>query len=43
VAYARTRLAPYKCPKRVFQLAEVPRNQLGKLNRSALPAQLPEA
>jgi acyl-CoA synthetase (AMP-forming)/AMP-acid ligase II len=43
VAHARTLLAPYKCPKRVFQLAEIPRNQLGKVNRSALAAQLPDA
>jgi malonyl-CoA/methylmalonyl-CoA synthetase len=43
VAHARTRLAPYKCPKRVFQLTEVPRNHLGKVNRSALAAHLPEA
>jgi hypothetical protein len=27
----------------VFQLAEIPRNQLGKVNRSALAAQLPDA
>ena len=36
IAYARTLLAAYKCPKRVFQLAELPRNQLGKIVRSAL-------
>ena len=36
VAYARTLLAGYKCPKRVFRLAELPRNQLGKILRSAL-------
>jgi len=36
VAHARTLLAGYKCPKRVFRLAELPRNQLGKILRSAL-------
>ena len=38
VAYARTLLAAYKCPKQVFALAALPRNQLGKLNRAALIA-----
>jgi acyl-CoA synthetase (AMP-forming)/AMP-acid ligase II len=36
IAHARTLLAGYKCPKRVFQLAELPRNQLGKIVRGAL-------
>jgi len=36
IAHARTRLAGYKCPKRIFQLAELPRNQLGKVVRSGL-------
>jgi acyl-CoA synthetase (AMP-forming)/AMP-acid ligase II len=36
IAYARAQLAGYKCPKRVFQLAAVPRNHLGKIVRSAL-------
>jgi malonyl-CoA/methylmalonyl-CoA synthetase len=36
VAHARTLLAAYKCPKQVFALDALPRNQLGKLNRSAL-------
>ena len=36
IAHARTLLAGYKCPKRVFRLAELPRNQLGKILRSAL-------
>jgi acyl-CoA synthetase (AMP-forming)/AMP-acid ligase II len=38
VAHARTLLAAYKCPKEVFALAALPRNQLGKLNRAALTA-----
>jgi acyl-CoA synthetase (AMP-forming)/AMP-acid ligase II len=36
IAHARTRLAANKCPKRVFQLAALPRNQLGKIVRSTL-------
>jgi acyl-CoA synthetase (AMP-forming)/AMP-acid ligase II len=36
IAHARTRLAAYKCPKQVFQLAALPRNRLGKLDRRAL-------
>jgi acyl-CoA synthetase (AMP-forming)/AMP-acid ligase II len=38
IAHARTRLAGYKCPKRVFQLTALPRNHVGKIIRSALPA-----
>ena len=36
IAHAHTMLAGYKCPKRVFSLAALPRNQLGKIVRSAL-------
>jgi acyl-CoA synthetase (AMP-forming)/AMP-acid ligase II len=36
IAHARTRLAGYKCPKRVFALAALPRNHVGKVVRSAL-------
>ncbi len=36
IAHARTRLAGYKCPKQVFQLAALPRNHVGKIVRSAL-------
>jgi malonyl-CoA/methylmalonyl-CoA synthetase len=36
IAHARTLLAGYKCPKRVLRRAELPRNQLGKIVRSAL-------
>ena len=36
IAHARTLLAGYKCPKRVFTLAALPRNHLGKIVRSAL-------
>jgi len=36
IAHARTLLAGYKCPKRVFALAALPRNHLGKIVRSSL-------
>jgi malonyl-CoA/methylmalonyl-CoA synthetase len=36
ITHARTVLAGYKCPKRVFQRAELPRNPLGKIVRSEL-------
>ena len=43
MAHARTLLAAYKCPKQVFTLDALPRNQLGKLNRAALRAPSPPA
>jgi acyl-CoA synthetase (AMP-forming)/AMP-acid ligase II len=36
IAHVRTQLAAYKCPKQVFQVAALPRNAVGKLNRRAL-------
>ncbi|HVA92910.1 MAG TPA: AMP-binding protein [Chloroflexota bacterium] len=36
MAYARERLASYKCPRRVVFLAALPRNAMGKVQRSAL-------
>jgi malonyl-CoA/methylmalonyl-CoA synthetase len=36
IAHARSVLAAYKCPKRVFRRAELPRNHLGKIVRSEL-------
>jgi malonyl-CoA/methylmalonyl-CoA synthetase len=38
VAHARAVLSAYKCPKRVYELDAVPRNDLGKVLRSALTA-----
>ncbi|WP_127931373.1 class I adenylate-forming enzyme family protein [Nonomuraea polychroma] len=38
IAFARTRLAPYKCPKRVFFVEALPRNAMGKIVRRDLPA-----
>jgi malonyl-CoA/methylmalonyl-CoA synthetase len=36
IAFARERLAPYKCPKRVVVVDELPVNALGKLLRPAV-------
>jgi acyl-CoA synthetase (AMP-forming)/AMP-acid ligase II len=36
IAHTRSLLAPYKCPKRVYLLAALPRTSLGKVVRSAL-------
>ncbi len=36
IAHARTALAGYKCPKRVYLLPALPRTSLGKLQRTAL-------
>ena len=38
IAHAHRLLAPYKCPKRVLELYELPRNAMGKLDRSRLGA-----
>lgn len=39
IAYARERLAAYKCPKRVVVLDKLPRNAMGKVERSKLTMQ----
>ena len=36
IAYAHERLAAYKCPKRVVEVDSLPRNAMGKVQRSAL-------
>lgn len=36
IAHARTLLAPYKCPKQVFFLDQLPRNHMGKISRAQL-------
>jgi acyl-CoA synthetase (AMP-forming)/AMP-acid ligase II len=36
IGHARTMLAGYKCPKRVFRAGTLPRNHLGKIIRSEL-------
>ena len=39
VAFARARLAPYKCPKDAWVVAELPRNAMGKVQKSVLRLQ----
>ncbi len=39
IAYARERLAPYKCPRQVRFLTALPRNAMGKVQRSELTVQ----
>jgi malonyl-CoA/methylmalonyl-CoA synthetase len=36
IAHARARLAAYKCPKRIFLVESLPRNNLGKVLRRSL-------
>jgi acyl-CoA synthetase (AMP-forming)/AMP-acid ligase II len=38
ISHVRATLAGYKCPKRVYPLTALPRNQVGKIVRSALTA-----
>jgi malonyl-CoA/methylmalonyl-CoA synthetase len=38
IAYTRDRLAPYKCPRQVHFLDALPRNSMGKVQRSELSA-----
>lgn len=40
VAHARAHLAPYKCPKDVFVVAELPHTSTGKLRRGVVASQL---
>jgi malonyl-CoA/methylmalonyl-CoA synthetase len=39
IAFAHERLASYKCPKRVVRVDSLPRNAMGKVQRSALAKQ----
>jgi malonyl-CoA/methylmalonyl-CoA synthetase len=36
IAFARERLAPYKCPRRIVVVDKLPRNAMGKIERSKL-------
>jgi malonyl-CoA/methylmalonyl-CoA synthetase len=38
IAHCRERLSAHKCPKRVVQVADLPRNEMGKLRRDQLAA-----
>jgi len=40
IAFAQDRLAAYKCPKRVVTVKELPRNAMGKVQRSLLTVPL---
>jgi acyl-CoA synthetase (AMP-forming)/AMP-acid ligase II len=40
IAFARERLAPYKCPKQVVRVTEIPHTPTGKLRRSTLAEDL---
>jgi malonyl-CoA/methylmalonyl-CoA synthetase len=40
IAFAHERLASYKCPKRVITVESLPRNAMGKVQRSVLTASL---
>jgi acyl-CoA synthetase (AMP-forming)/AMP-acid ligase II len=39
IAFARERLAAYKCPRRVVVVEKLPRNAMGKIERSKLVIQ----
>jgi len=39
IAFAHERLASYKCPKRVITMDRLPRNAMGKVQRSVLTSQ----
>src|SRR2546429_1569786 len=41
IAFAQERLASYKCPKRVITIDKLPRNAMGKVQRSVLTATKP--
>jgi len=36
IAFARERLATYKCPRRIVVLKKLPRNAMGKIERKKL-------
>jgi acyl-CoA synthetase (AMP-forming)/AMP-acid ligase II len=38
IAFARERLATYKCPRRVIPIEKLPRNAMGKVERAKLSA-----
>lgn len=41
VDHCRAQLAPYKVPKQIFLIAELPKSPLGKVQKPELIAQLP--
>ncbi|NUN66103.1 AMP-binding protein [Pseudanabaena biceps] len=36
IAYCKCYLAPYKCPKKIFKVPEIPRNAMGKIQKHIL-------
>lgn len=42
IGYCRERLAPYKCPKKVFVVEDLPKNAMGKIQKSVLKEMLTE-
>ncbi len=40
IAHCKNHLAPYKCPKQIFFVAELPRNAMGKIQKNILKLQL---
>jgi acyl-CoA synthetase (AMP-forming)/AMP-acid ligase II len=42
VALCRSRLAPYKVPREIFVVDELPRNSLGKVVKADLVKRLPQ-
>lgn len=36
IAYCKGYLAPYKCPKKIFKVTEIPRNAMGKIQKHIL-------
>ena len=40
IEYCKGRLAPYKCPKQIFFVSELPRNAMGKIQKNILVQQI---
>ena len=41
ISHCRERLAPYKAPRQIFLLDELPKNGVGKIRKDQLAARLP--
>ena len=40
IAHCKSRLVPYKCPKQIFFVSELPRNAMGKIQKNILAQQI---
>ena len=40
IAHCKNHLAPYKCPKQIFFVSELPRNAMGKIQKNILKMQI---